>query len=171
MSLTQIGQISVDFERWRFAMVSLVLVLLFPSCVPVEIRGDYLQKGFDYTNLGYTSLPESSPLNETLIIENLRVIIVGSLDEYQSRRITHEKDYAAQPVEPSHEIWVIGKKLKEKIIISQVVLGYELKNLMHLIQPDVLCPCDLETFEACLALYPPTECGEKNASTVPKMFE
>ena len=143
-------------------MVSLVLVLLFPSCVPVEIRGDYLQKGFDYTNLGYTSLPVSSQLNKTIIIKNLRVIIVGSLDEYQSRRITHEKDYTAQPMEPRHDIWVIGKKLKGKIIINQVILGYELKNLMHLIQPDVLCPCDLEAFEACVAIRSPKECGKEN---------
>ena len=152
-------------------MVSLVLVLLFPSCVPVEIRGDYLQKGFDYTNLGYTSLPESSPMNETIIIENLRIIIVGSLDEYQRRRITQEKDDTAQPAEPGHDIWIIGRKLKGKIIINQVVLGYELKRLMHLIRPDVLCPRHMEAFEACVALHPPAKCGSKNLPPIPKMFE
>ena len=157
-------------KRGHFALVSplrafalfltFVIVPLLPSCVPIEIRSDYLQKGFDYTNLGYTSLPESSPLNETIRIENLRVIIVGSLDQYQRRSITQNADDPAQPMEPRHNIWVIGKKLKGKIIINQVVLGYELKNLMHLIRPDVLCPCDLEAFEACLALHPPTECGQ-----------
>jgi len=142
-------------------MVSLVLVLLLPNCAPVEIRGDYLQKGFDYTNLGYTSLPESSPLNETIAIKNLKVIIVGSLDQYQRRRITQDADDTAQPVKPRHEIWVVGKKLKGKIIINQVVLGYELKHLMHLIRPDVLCPYDLEAFEACIAIRSPKECGEQ----------
>jgi len=154
-----------------FFCFCLASILTLPSCAPVEIRGDYLQKGFDYTNLGYTSLPESSPLNETLIIKNLRVIIVGSLDEYQRRRITHGQDDTAQPAEPRHDIWIIGKKLKGKIIINQVVLGYELKHLMHLIRPDVLCPRDLETFEACVALHPPSECGGKSPKPTPKMFE
>lgn len=151
--------------------LTLVIALLFSSCAPVEIRGDYLQKGFDYTNLGYTALPESSPLNETIVIENLRVIIIGSLDEYHRRRITQGQDDTVQPMEPRHDIWVIGKKLKGKIIINQVVLGYELKNLMHLIQPDVLCPCDLETFEACVALRSPKECRGKSPSPIPKMFK
>ena len=157
---------------FNFALfLTFVIALLLPSCVPVEIRGDYLQKGFDYTNLGYTSLPESSPLNETLIIKNLRVIIVGSLDQYQRRRITQNADDTAKPVEPRHEIWVVGKKLKGKIIINQVVLGYELKHLMHLIRPDVLCPYDLEAFEACIAIHPPTKCGGKSPSLIPKGFE
>ncbi len=151
--------------------LTLIIALLFSSCAPIEIRGDYLQKGFDYTNLGYTSLPESSPMNETIIIENLRVIIVGSLDEYQHRRITQEKDDTAQPAKTIHDIWVIGKKLKGKIIINQVVLGHELKHLMNLIRPDVLCPADLETFEACIALHPPTKCGSRNPPPIPKTFE
>ena len=145
-----------------FFFFCLASILTLSSCTPVEIRGDYLQKGFDYTNLGYTSLPESSPLNETVVIKNLRVIIVGSLDQYQRRRITQNVDDTAQPVEPRHDIWIIGKKLKGKIIINQVVLGYELKNLMHLIRPDVLCPCDRETFEACVAIRSPKECGKEN---------
>lgn len=144
-----------------FYPLTLVAIILVSSCAPREISGDYLQKGFDYTNLGYTSLPESSPLNETITIKNLRVIVVGSLDECRPVSITLNADDTAQPAEPRYVIWVVGKKLKGKIIINQVVLGYELKNLLHLIKPDVLCPCDLEAFEACIAMRPAEACGQQ----------
>jgi hypothetical protein len=136
-------------------------IILPAGCAPVEIRGDYFQKGFDYSNLGYTSLPESARLNETRLIKNLRVIIVGNADALQSRTISSDPDTVARPMEPTHEIWVIGNKLKGKIILNQVVLGNELKHLMHTIDSEVACPCEMEAFEACVAIHPPGQCGRK----------
>ncbi|MCF8146716.1 MAG: hypothetical protein K9N21_22645 [Deltaproteobacteria bacterium] len=136
------------------------LLMLVSGCSPVEIRADYLQTGFDYHNLGYTALPESSPLNKTMAIKNLRINIVGREDQYQPRRITYDNDSPGQPMEPSHEIWVVGKKLKGKIILNQVVLGNELKHLMHSIDSEVACPCNIEDLEACVATHPPERCKQ-----------
>lgn len=58
------------------------LLLIISGCGSM----DYLQTGFDYYNRGYTALPESSALNETMVIKNIRVVIVGRDDPYQPKR-------------------------------------------------------------------------------------
>jgi len=146
-------------KYFQYALIlSFVIAPLFSGCAPIEIRADYYQKGFDYYNLGYTHLPESLPLNETIEIENLRVIIVGSIEDFERYKFKDEEDETAPHPKPRHEIWIVGKKLKNKIIINQVVLGHELLHLMHLIDPDVICPGKLETFEACILLRSHIEC-------------
>ena len=144
-----------------FLCLCLISIIPLAGCAPVEIRGDYFQKGFDYSNLGYTTLPESAPLNETMVIKNLRIVIVGRADVHPSRTISGDPDAVGTVVEPVHEIRVIGKKLKGKIILNQVVLGNELKHLMNALNPEVACPCEIEAFEACVAIHPPDQCGKK----------
>lgn len=117
-----------------------------------------MQKGFDYYHIGYTYLPESLPLNETIVLRNLKVHIVGSLKKFEREKFRDDEKAPVDDPRRKHEIWVVGKKLKGKIIINQVVLGHELKHLMHLIRPEVVCPCRLETFEACIALRSAIEC-------------
>lgn len=138
----------------------LVLLTLLPCCGPAEIKGDYFQQGFDYTHLGYTALPPSDPLNKTLVIKNLKVISVGREDRTGPTSM-HPHDHTAQPMQPRHEIRIVGKQLKGKIILNQVVLGNTLKYLMHNIDPTVMCPCRREDFEACVAVHPPGRCGPK----------
>lgn len=142
------------------AFLCVGLLMFVSGCSPIEIKADYLQTGFDYYNLGYTALPESSPLNKTMVIKNLRIHIVGREEQYQPRRITYDNDSPGQATEPIHEVWVVGKKLKGKIILNQVVLGNELKHLMHLIDSEVACPCNMEAFEACVATHPPERCKQ-----------
>lgn len=117
-----------------------------------------MQKGFDYYHIGYTYLPESLPLNETIVLRNLKVHIVGSLKKFGRNKFRDDEKAPVDDPRRKHEIWVVGKKLKGKIIINQVVLGHELKHLMHLVRPEVVCPCRLETFEACIALRSAIEC-------------
>lgn len=62
--------------------------------------------------------------------------------------------------EPCYEMLVIGKKLNGKIMLNQIVLGNELKQLMHSINPPVACPWNLKAFEACLDDHSPEECNE-----------
>lgn len=133
---------------------------LFFACVPAEIRGDYFQKGFDYIQVGYGELPTSDPLNKTLVIKNLKIIIVGRYAQDQDLKTVSSSDDTAQAMQSTHEIRVMGKKLKGKIILNQVELGNRLKSLMHLIDPEVLCPCRREDFEACVAVRPPNQCGK-----------
>jgi hypothetical protein len=137
------------------------LLLLFPlfwGCAPVEIRLDYLQDGFDYTNMGYNTLPKSLPLNEKIELNNVKVHIVGSLEAYEKNRFREDEVGMNMDPQRKREIWVLGKELKGKIIINQLVLGHELKHLIHLKQPDVINPCKLEDFEACIAIRSPLDC-------------
>jgi len=145
----------------RFLCFCLVSIIPLAGCAPVEIESDYFQKGFDYSNLGYTTLPESASLNETMMIKNLRIVIVGRAGVHPSRTISGNPDDIATAMEPIHEIRVIGKKLKGKIILNQVVLGNELKHLMNALNPEVICPCEMEAFEACVAIHPSDQCAKK----------
>ena len=135
--------------------------LFFPmlgGCAPVEMRLDYLQEGFDYTNLGYSKLPKSVPINERIELSNLKVHIVGSMEAYERNKF--REDEVGMNVEPERkrEIWVLGKKIKGKIIINQLILGHELKHLIHLNRSDVISPYQLEAFEACIVMHSPLDC-------------
>lgn len=134
-------------------------ILFFPwGCAPVEIRADYLQKGFDYTQLGFDSLPESRPLNEKIVLNDIKVHIVGSLEEFEKNKFCVDKVGISVDPGRKHEIWVVGKKLKGKIIINQIVLGNQLSHLIHFNRPDVACPSRMEDFEACILLESPMYC-------------
>ena len=109
--------------------------------------------------LGYAHLPESGPLNETIEITDLKVHIVGSLEVYDAHKgRTDDARHAAGDRGIAHELWVVGKLSRGRIIVNQVILGHELKHLLQLHNPDVMSPFKLETFEACIMSRKPEEC-------------
>jgi len=118
--------------------LTFLIALLFPSCAPIEIRGDYLQKGFDYTNLGYTSLPETPSLYEIVGIEKLTIHIVSDRKDFDWKKARNKETGLAAYATTNDKISILGKKLGGKIIVNQFILGHEFKHILNFNDPDII---------------------------------
>ncbi len=134
----------------RFIGISLMLMVIstfLMSCIPIAT--DYRIQGFNYIQKGFASLPDSPDLYEEITIEKLKIIIVGSRKNFNWDKAKNEKSGIAGYANTKNEIYLFGKRIGNKIVLNQGVLGHELNHILNFKTNKIADPHQLESLELC----------------------
>jgi len=99
--------------------------------------------GFKMVQKSFASLADTPDLNEVIVLKNVRVHIVGSIKGYREEAASYG-DGVLGYATAGNEITVLGKRMGDKIILNQAVLGHELKHLLNYQNPKIADPDDLD---------------------------
>ena len=125
----------------------IVILTFFMSCIPIAT--DYRRQGFNYIQKGFASLPDSPDLYEEIIIDRLKIVIVGSRKHFNWDKAKNEKSSIAGYANTKNEIYLFGKRVGNKIVLNQGVLGHELNHILNYKTPKVADPHQLDSIELC----------------------
>ena len=89
------------------------------------------------------ALEKTPNLNEIIVLKNVRVHIVGDIKSFHAEAASYG-DGVLGYATPGNEITVLGKRVGNKIIINQAVLGHELEHLLNYNNPQIADPDHLE---------------------------
>lgn len=87
-----------------FLTIGCMAFAFLQSCAPIEINADYFQKGFDYTQLGYSALPPGEPFDKTITLHNLRVLLSVDLANINpARSVIHILNFNDPDIVDPHD--------------------------------------------------------------------
>ena len=115
-----------------------VISTLFMSCAPIAT--EYRRQGFDYIQKGFASLPDSPDLYEEITIDRLKIVIVGSRKHFNLDKAKNEKSGIEGYANTNNEIYLFGKRIGNKIVVNQGVLGHELNHILNFKTPKIANP-------------------------------
>jgi len=92
----------------------------------------------------FASLEDTPDLNEVIVLENVRVHIVGHVKSYSEEAASYGENVLGYAT-PGNEITILGKRVGDTIVVNQAVLGHELEHLLNYQNPKVANPDDLDS--------------------------
>ena len=95
--------------------------------------------GYTSMQRGFESLPSSPELHKVFLLNNVKVHIVDS--QQQFAHVPFRNSSVLGYATP-FEIWVIGKEVNGKIIINWAVIGHELIHMLSFYYPDIIANPD-----------------------------
>jgi len=110
-----------------------------------------MQKSFD-------SLPSCPDINEVITLEKVKIYIVGDRSYFTYPKAAAPDSRIAGYANTKNEIHVFGRRLGDKIVVNQAVLGHELMHLLNFKNSEIADPDRLEHLEA-RSSTPSTETG------------
>ena len=117
------------------------------SCSP--LAADLRNEGSRLTQQAFESFKQTPDLHEVVELKNIRIHIVGDRKQFKwnvaSAYGSPILGYAAN----NNDIYVLGKRIGNKIIINETVLGHELNHLLNFQNPEFADPDKLDKLEIC----------------------
>jgi hypothetical protein len=135
----------------RILHMAIAVTVLFIGCAPLAT--DYRKQGFASINKGFAKLPDSPDLYEEIVIDRLKIIIVGSREQFKWTNARQAGSRISAYATTKNEIYIIGKQIGGKIVFDQAVLGHELNHILNYNNPIVVNPHQLDKFELCAIGY------------------
>ena len=119
------------------------------ACAP--LASDYRKESFKLMQQYFDAFDAPSDVNMVLELKNVRVYIVSDRKYFK-----WDKAYAANSgvvgyATSGNEIYVFGKRLGNKIIVNQAVLGHEFNHLLNFKDIRVANPDKLDDLELCFS--------------------
>lgn len=122
-----------------------LFAVMATACTPLST--DYRVKGFKFTQLAFDTFEESPDLHRVVELEKIRVHIVGSRKLFQWDKAASGGSSTVAYVTSNNDIFLLGKKVGNKIIVNQAVLGHELNHLLNLKDREIADPDQLNLLE------------------------
>lgn len=144
----------LTMEAWRggmemgkeiFFVWAFLLGVSASSCTPIST--DYRVQGFKFTQLAFDSFEETPDLNRTVELERVRVHIVGNRKFFELDKAAAEGSSTIAYATSSNDIFLFGKRVGNKIIVNQAVLGHELTHLLNNKDAEIANPDELKELE------------------------
>ena len=129
--------------------VSLVLVLAW-GCETISVSTDYRKIGADYNEMWFRALPETPELNKVVTIDKLTIQIVSDRKDFDWNKARDPQKGIAGYANTNNEIGILGKKIGEKIVVKQIILGHEFKHILNFHDSHIVDPHDIATMEYCI---------------------
>ncbi len=129
-----------------------VMIVCWVGCLMVltscfSYLGDR-EQGFNMIQRGFSNLEPTPGMHEEIVLKRVKVVIVGSRDQFQWKKATAEGSSIIGYATPKNEIWVFGKRLNGKIVINEAIIGHELVHLLNFKNPAVANPDKLSELSA-----------------------
>jgi len=128
-------------------VLMLVLFSILASCSPLAT--DYRMQGFKLSQKAFQYFDPSPALDEVVELKNIRIHIVGSRRLFPWEKAAAEGSRTLGYATPLGEIYVIGKRVGDKIVINQAILGHEINHLLNFADPKIADPDTLNRLEYC----------------------
>ncbi len=105
---------------------------------------DYRRTGFDLIQRGFASLESTPDVYEVVELEKVRVYIVGDRKHFNWEKASAYGSPIAGYANTKNEICLFGKRVGDKIVVNQAILGHEFNHLLNFKNPKIADPDKLE---------------------------
>ena len=135
------------FLRTIIRIVYLGLIPLTISCSPLAV--DLRNEGSRLTQQAFESFEQTSELYEVIELRNIRIYIVGDRKHFKWNGASAYGSPILGYATENNDIYVFGRRVGNKIIINETVLGHELNHLLNFQNPEIADPDKLDKLELC----------------------
>ena len=105
---------------------------------------DYRKMGFDFVQQGFAAIENTPDVYEVIELEKVRVYIVGDRKHFNWEKAAAYGSPIAGYANTSNEICLFGKRVGDKIVVNQAVLGHEFNHLLNFKNPKIADPDKLD---------------------------
>ena len=128
-------------------IVYLGLIPLTISCSP--LAADLRNEGSRLTQQAFESFEQTSELYEVIELRNIRIYIVGDRKHIKWNGASAYGSPILGYATENNDIYVFGRRVGNKIIINETVLGHELNHLLNFQNSEIADPDKLDKLELC----------------------
>ena len=123
------------------------LLITYISCAPSVT--DIRKEGFKLTQQAFESFEQTPDLYEIIELRQVKLYIVGDRKDFKWDKASAYGSPVAGYATVKNEIYVFGKRVGNKVIVNQSILGHELNHLLHWQNPKIADPDKLDRLELC----------------------
>ena len=135
------------FLRTIIHIVYLGLIPLTISCSP--LAADLRNEGSRLTQQAFESFEQTPELYEVIELRNIKIYIVGDRKHFKWNGASAYGSPILGYATENNDIYIFGKRVGNKIIINETVLGHELNHLLNFQNPEISNPDKLDKLELC----------------------
>jgi len=95
-----------------------------------------------HKSFGY--LASTSDFHEVIELKYVKVYIVGHRKYFDWRKAAAYGSPVVGYANRRNDIYILGKRVGNRIVINQAVLGHELNHLLNFEKPDIANPDELD---------------------------
>jgi hypothetical protein len=126
-----------------------VIILIAFGCAWVlagcaSLAGDYRKEGFHLVQQGFESIEGTGRVHEVVELRNVKVHIVSDREDFDWEEASAFGSPVLGYARRNNEIHVLGKRVGDKIVVNQAVLGHELNHLLNFAKPNIANPDKLD---------------------------
>ncbi len=140
-------------HKYYMGLINLLflLIILLASCA--QFASDYRKDGFYLMQTAFDSSEAAEDLNMVVDLKNVRVHIVSDRKYFEWEKASAYDSRMLGYATTGNEIFVFGRKLGNKIVVNQAILGHELNHLLNYQNSIVANPNRLDTIEHEIRAY------------------
>jgi hypothetical protein len=105
---------------------------------------DYRKMGFDFMQQGFASIENTPDVYEIIELDKVKVMIVGDRKHFTWEKAAAYGSPIAGYANTKNEICLFGKRVGDKIIVNQAILGHEFNHLLNFKNPKIADPDTLD---------------------------
>ena len=105
---------------------------------------EYRKMGFDYMQQGFASIENTPELYEVIELEKVKIMIVGDRKHFTWEKAAAYGSPIAGYANAKNEICLFGKRVGDRIVLNQAILGHELNHLLNFKNPKIADPDKLD---------------------------
>jgi hypothetical protein len=134
-------------NRHQIYIIFLGILFLQFGCTAATTN--YRVQGFTLVSKSFDTISESPDIYEIIEIEKVKIYIVGDRKHFKWDRAAAYNSPINGYSTGKNEIYVLGKRLGDKIVVNQVILGHELHHLLNFKNSKIADPDQLDRLEWC----------------------
>lgn len=123
-------------------LTSLIFIFAVAGCG--SHAAQYRAQGFNYIQQGFTSIEGTSDVYEVVELKNVKILIVGDRKHFNWEKAAAYGSPIAGYANTKNEICLFGKRVGDKIVVNQAILGHELNHLLNFKNPKIANPDKLD---------------------------
>lgn len=132
------GLLALRDPRRIIMLISLGLVWIVAGCA--SLPTDYRQEGFSFVQKGFESIEGTGKVHEVVELKNVKVHIVSDREDFDWNKAAAYGSPVLGYAKRTNEIHVLGKRVGDKIVINQAILGHELNHLLNYKNSEITNP-------------------------------
>ena len=125
-------------------MILTGLVILLAGCNKLFLYD--IKNGQKSIDSAFYHLEKASDFDTTITLKNVKIRIVGDRNKFLRHNALDEsvKGYVKINKDDSAEIYILGYRVQEKIVVNQMVLGHEINHILSHKNPNIANPDTLK---------------------------
>lgn len=128
----------------RLSQFILCVALIYASAGCGSHAAQYRVQGFNYIQQGFTSIEGTSDVYEVVELKNVKIYIVGDRKNFDWEKASAPGSGIAGYANTKNEIHLFGKRVGNKIVVNQAILGHEFNHLLNFKNPRIANPDKLD---------------------------
>ena len=134
-------------HKYYMGLINLLFLLLILLASCAQFTSDYRNDGFYLMQTAFDSYEAANNLNMVVELKNVRIHIVSDRKYFEWEKASAYDSRMLGYATTGNEIFVFGRKLGNKIVVNQAILGHELNHLLNYQNSIVANPNRLYTIE------------------------